>query len=104
VPRRPDPERAHDHGDVEAPPLVLPPGEYWINLDLIEVSAELGKPCFVRVDDDGILLLEETGRRELEQLRDDLLEPTRWDGDPRAQELAQRNALFNFSKNPSSGR
>ena len=104
VPRRANPERPHDHRDVEAPPLVLPTGEYWIDLDLIEASAELGKPCVVRVDDDGILFLEETGRRELEQLRDDLLEPTRWDGDPRAQELAQRNALFNFSKNPSSGR
>jgi hypothetical protein len=68
------------------------------------VSAELGKPRVVRVDDDGILFLEETGRRELEHLRDDLLEPTRRDGDPRAQEFAQRNALFNFSKNPSSGR
>ncbi len=104
LPGRPNPERADDHGDVEAPPLVLPPRGHWIDLDLIEMSAQVGKPCVVRVDDEGILFLEEAGRSEVEQLRDHLVESTRWDGDPRAEELAQRNALFNFSKNPSSGR
>ena len=104
LPGRADPERADDHRDVEAPPFVLPPRGHGIDLDLIEVSAQVGKPCVVRVDDEGIRFLEKAGRREVEQLRDHLLEPTRWDGDPRTEELAQRNALFNFSKNPSSGR
>ncbi len=89
---------------MEAPPLVLPARRHRIDLDLIEVSTEIGKPCVVRVDDEGIVLLEETGRSELEQLRDHLVEPTWWHSDPRAEELAQRNALFNFSKNPSSAR
>ena len=104
MPGRSNPERADDHGDMEAPPLVLPPRRHWIDLDLIEVSAQVGKPCVVRVDDEGFLFLDEAGRSELEQLSDHLVESTRWNGDPRTEELAQRNALFSFSKNPSSGR
>ena len=71
---------------------------------LLEASAQPGKPCVVRIDDQGIRFLEEAGGRKLEQLRDHLVEPAPWDGDPRPKELAQRNALFNFSKNRSSGR
>src|SRR5207237_7430546 len=106
-PRRPDPERTDPDGTVETAPPILPPG---FDVRRRHAAERLPQPLLAR----GVRI-----GRELEAIRPvDLLEAFREQLDHRCTRLlrpdgrnrhrdapeAQRNALFSFSKNPSSAR
>jgi hypothetical protein len=88
---------------VELAPPLLPPG-------LDELRGRFGKlapqprfPGLIRVDDEPLVGLLESLGMELEKLRSRFLELLVRDRKRDPEKLAaQRNALFSFSKNPSS--
>jgi hypothetical protein len=89
---------------VELAPAFLPPRLDWLGGDVGELAPE---PVFagrVGVDGERAAGFLEALRMELEQLGRDLLERLgrSRDDDPPELARAQRNALFSFSKNPSS--
>ena len=104
LPRRADPERPDPDGPVELAPALLPARLDRLRRHIREELPEPGLPGGIRVDRELAVSLfeplgvdlEEPRPRQLEQLGRNL------EYDP--PELAQRNALFNFSKNPSSRR
>ena len=103
LPRRPDPQRADPNRAVELAPAVLPAG---FDLDRVarRESAEdtlAGIPVGGQLELAGMLDLLEAFRGELEEPRAKLLGRLRRDSDRGAD---QRNALFSFSKKPSSAR
>ena len=108
LPRRADPERADPDRPVERAPAVLP-----ARLDVVAAGAaeevpEALLPARVRVGGEldalrAVDLLEALGE-ELEHRRAGLLEPLEADLDGHSAQAAQRNALFSFSKKPSSWR
>jgi hypothetical protein len=91
---------------VELPPALFPPRRHHLGGDAGELVPE---PLFarrVRVDRQRAGGLFEALGMEIEQPGARFLEPIGLDRDLDAAELsaAQRNALFSFSKNPSSAR
>jgi hypothetical protein len=107
LPGRADPQRPDAHGTMELAPALLPAGRHRLGRDRAELVPE---PLFadrIRVDGEraGRRLLEAFGM-EVEQPGPRFLEPIGRDRDLDAAKLplGQRNALFSFSKNPSSAR
>src|SRR5205085_12413616 len=104
----PDPQPSHSDRAVEATPTVLPAVT---RVDAGRAAERLPEPLLarrVRVGDEldavaPLDLLEARGE-ELEHPRSRLLEPRGGDIHRDAAERAQRNALFSFSKKPSSRR
>jgi hypothetical protein len=94
---------------VEAPPAVLPAGLHRPTADVRELGTKVVLAHVVRVrrqlDSVGRRCLLEALREQLEQPRSYFLRPLGGNGDDDAAEGAvQRNALFSFSKKPSSAR
>ncbi len=94
LPRRPDPEAADDDTVVEGAPVALPAVGDRFRGD-VETLAERELAVAVGVDDETALDLLDPLREEIEQLRE--LGLAACDDD-----ASQRNALFSFSKKPSS--
>ena len=94
LPRRPDPEAADDDAVVELAPRLLPPFGEGRRADLEEL-AERALAGVVGVDGEAAVDLLDADGKDVEQLRE--LELATGDED-----ASQRNALFSFSKNPSS--
>ncbi|HEV2903239.1 MAG TPA: hypothetical protein VGW30_08260 [Gaiellaceae bacterium] len=104
LPGRPDPERPDPDRPVELAPPLLPAGLDRPRRDLRE---ELPEPCLsvgVRVDGELAVGLFEAFRMELEEPGPRRLERLSRNRECDPPQLAQRNALFSFSKNPSSRR
>jgi hypothetical protein len=102
LPRRPDPERADPDRPVKLAPALLPARLDRLGGDPRELPAQASLPRRVRVDGElAVRFLEPLGV-EIEQLRGRLLELVGRNRDDDPAELVQRNALFSFSKNPSS--
>ena len=89
---------------MELPPTLFPSRLDGLGLDVVELFAQTGLAARVRVDGQRILSFLEALGMQLEQARRYLLPSRRRDRDRDPAELAraQRNALFSFSKNPSS--
>jgi hypothetical protein len=92
LPRRADPEPSDGDAVVEGAPRALPAVRYLFGLDDVEPDRLL-----VGVDREGAVELLDPLREDVQQERELGLAP---DDDV----ALQRNALFSFSKKPSSGR
>jgi hypothetical protein len=87
---------------VKLAPALLPSGLDRGRGDRSEDELQSLLAVGVRVDREFAVRLLEALGMELEQPRPRLLEDIRRNRDRDPPQLAQRNALFNFSKNPSS--
>ncbi len=103
-PGRADPERADPDGPVELTPALFPAGLDRLRGDVGERCPQTLLTGLVGVDRKLAVALFEAFGMELEQLGSGWLEQVRRDreDDPAELALAQRNALFSLSKNPSS--
>jgi hypothetical protein len=89
---------------VELTPALLPAGLDRLRRHIREELPEPGLPGGVRVDRELAVSLLETLGVDLEEARPRRLEQLGRNPQRDPSELAQRNALFSFSKNPSSRR
>jgi hypothetical protein len=89
---------------VELAPTFLPPRLDKLHGRAVELGAQSLCPFGVRVDGESMLGLLEALGMEVEQPGSCFLELLGWnrERDPAELARAQRNALFSFSKNPSS--
>jgi hypothetical protein len=89
---------------VKLAPALLPPRLDRARGDVGEGAAKAFLARCVGVDGELAFALLEALGMEIEQPCPRLFQPIRRDRDRDPTELAQRNALLSFSKNPSSGR